>query len=181
MELREPLGPGVQAVVAPGLRVGRGLEPLHGRLQEPQGQGCARPSGRARIGTRNPPQRDQNKERCARPSGRARIGTPSSAFGCILASGCARPSGRARIGTTSGGGSCRGPRVAPGLRVGRGLERQVPPLGGPGRGGCARPSGRARIGTPPTTTSSIRTGSCARPSGRARVVIWLLHDVGQAS
>ncbi len=65
---------------------------------------------------------------CARPSGRARIGTSTVAGRCPPTTcGCARPSGRARIGT------CRDPLapldhfpVAPGLRVGRGLEQPVP-------------------------------------------------------
>ncbi len=64
---------------APGLQVGRGLE--QDRLARPAGsgwQGCARPPGRARIGTRNTSVGLPSSSCCARPPGRARIGTSGS-------------------------------------------------------------------------------------------------------
>ncbi len=159
-----------EAVVAPGLRVGRGLEHTRGA------------------------RRVADSGRCARPSGRARIGTPWR--GSIPPSRlcrCARPSGRARIGTRSSFSSRTRRRVAPGLRVGRGLEhaRQVEPR--PAVGVVApglrvgrglelrnrtertpvlwlRPAfGSGEDWNSMSASSSRLPRRCARPSGRARI------------
>ncbi len=186
--------------VAPGLRVGRGLEhqdldlrkralllrPAFGSGEDwnywaPSsvlGLSRLRPAfGSGEDWNTPPPPETRPCNGCARPSGRARIGTPRPSHRLPRAGrGCARPSGRARIGTRYAveelpflevapglrvgrglellrvAAALRAILVAPGLRVGRGLELE---LGGEGLHvelRCARPSGRARIGTP--------TGSC---------------------
>ncbi len=134
--------------VAPGLRVGRGLEPEALPLRRPLGLRCARPTGRARIGTYG---------RASSRNGPARLrpaygsGEDWNFVSIPMVSSltrCARPTGRARIGTRSV--TLTGPVafvVAPGLRVGRGLEPLHGRLQEPQGQGCARPSGRARIGT----------------------------------
>ena len=68
-------------------------------------------------------------------------------------------------------------QVAPGLRAGRGLKLDLVLLARLATGSCARPSGRARIETP-CPRSAGRTGpSCARPSGRARIETFRRRDI----
>ena len=109
-------------VAAPGLRVGRGLEP--DAVHPACGLRCcsARLSGRARIGTRLTSTRSKSTSPCARASVRARIGTANGMGSRDLWSRCARPSGRARVGTTRTPSPSRWRSAAPGFRVGRGLE-----------------------------------------------------------
>ncbi len=85
---------------------------------------CARPSGRARIGTPPAPTGPAPRVRCARPSGRARIGTRFRRFdgSCWQALRPAFGSGEDWNRTVSELSLAPHP-VAPGLRVGRGLER----------------------------------------------------------
>jgi hypothetical protein len=69
-------------MVAPGFRAGRGLEPVDVVLLAQEALGCARPSGRARIGTTRYSPTATGRYGCARPSGRARIGTRKSTSRC---------------------------------------------------------------------------------------------------
>ncbi len=178
--------------VAPGLRVGRGLE--RRRNKRTSGTDMLRPA----FGSGE----DWN--------------VLKAAYVRRLFAGCARPSGRARIGTPTNTPRGGGHRVAPGLRVGRGLELVVRPVAsyqtrlrpafgsgedwnsfapvpscarselrpafGSGEdwnslsrnwtseiASCARPSGRARIGTTGGDFGGGSTVGCARPSGRARI------------
>ncbi len=133
--------------VAPGLRVGRGLERLK------RARGIVSPWLRPAFGSGE----DWNililshlAPHCGvAPGLRVGRGLEREAVVLVVVGdlGCARPSGRARIGTPAA--PRRGGRgaVAPGLRVGRGLEQIWRVVGRQSPKGCARPSGRARIGT----------------------------------
>ena len=126
-----------RGVVAPGLRVGRGLEPHVERssrsLASPTR--CARPPGRARIGTRTGTH-PRRRGFCQAPCG---------------ATCCARPPGRARIGTSASSlpvPARRHQRLRPASGSGEDWNKSSRSAEGDARySGCARPPGRARIGT----------------------------------
>ncbi len=108
--------------VAPGLRVGRGLELFRDRAGRLWRVRCARPSGRARIGTR--PTAPATRGPRVAPGLRVGRGLEPSAEGLALPGPTLRPAfgsgedwNRLRASRQS-----RGEMVAPGLRVGRGLE-----------------------------------------------------------
>ncbi len=131
--------------------------------------GCARPSGRARIGTA--PFCVRRFLRHVAPGLRVGRGLEQERLTAQVANAMLRPafgSGEDwnTVAVLTG---ARPGEVAPGLRVGRGLElvsiiyKQIQTIS------CARPSGRARIGTWAWSRPSAARRCCARPSGRARI------------
>ena len=157
--------------VAPGLRIGRGLELKEtGQLLQ-LAESCARSSDRARIGTSwcawrlamrtvapglrigrglelQAPRGADDQQGCARSSDRARIGTITSRA-TVSTTVAVAPGLRIGRGLEheSRARDAETRRVAPGLRIGRGLERAY---SGGDRGiiiVAPRSSDRARIGT----------------------------------
>ncbi len=112
------------ASVAPGLRVGRGLEREEARRVEDGLRRCARPSGRARIGTSTRAWRGRASQLLRPAFGSGEDWNPNQLTPTVAV-----------------------PPLRPAFGSGEDWNKVIGGMGNDAQG-CARPSGRARIGTP---------------------------------